>query len=126
MSTLGDGEYDIVIRVSCSEVQSAIPSASTTFSPLAKVVVDRRAPADFPQHARPAGPYFPGDDISIAFDEPIVCSVLSVQAKVSDGTMLSQSDFLVHCAENTLFLDFAPSMSATVRHARCVYVYKLH
>ncbi len=126
MSTLGDGEYDIVIRVSCSELQSALPSASTTFSPLAKVVVDRRAPADFPQHARPTGSYFPGDDISIAFDEPIVCSVLSIQGMVSDGTMLSQSDFLVRCAENTLFLDFAPAMSATVRHVMCTYIYRLH
>jgi hypothetical protein len=55
-----------------------------------------------------------------------VCSVLSVQAKVSDGTMLSQSDFLVRCAENTLFLDLAPAMSATVRHVRWIYISIFH
>jgi hypothetical protein len=111
---LVDGVYDIVISVSCGASKSLIPSASVTFSSIAKLVLDRSAPVEYPQHARPTGPYYPGDDISIPFNEAIVDSGITVTGKVSDGTTLSPSDLLVSYSENSVFLDFSPSMSILV------------
>ncbi len=114
ISSLADGEYEIVIHVGCEESTSLIPSASNTFSSVVKVMIDRSAPVEYPQHARPAGPYYPGDDISIAFNEAIMCSRLTVMANVNDSTSLRASDLLVKCSDNSLFIDFSPSMSVSV------------
>ncbi len=111
---LKDGEYELVIHVGCGTSKSLIPSASVTFSSIAKLVLDRAAPVEYAQHARPAGPYFPGDDISIPFNEAIVSSGITVTAKVSDGTTLNQNDLLVSYSDNSVFLDFSPSMSVLV------------
>ncbi len=113
VSLLNDGLYDIAIRVGCAPSKSLIPSASATFSAFAKVALDRKAPVEYGQHARPTGSYYPGDDISIAFNEAIA-SGFTVVGKVSDGTTLSQSDFLVSHSDNSVFLDFSPSMSVLV------------
>jgi hypothetical protein len=122
ISSLTDGEYEIVIHVGCGASKSPIPSASTTFSPITKLLLDRNAPIEYAQHARPAGPYFPGDDISIPFNEAIVSSGITVAAKVSDGTSLSTSDLLVSYSENSVFLDFSPSMSVLVwRDSACMH-----
>ncbi len=114
ISLLKDGEYEFVIHVGCGTSESLIPSASVTFSSIAKLVLDRNAPVEYAQHARPAGPYYPGDDISIPFNEAIVSSGITVTAKTNDGTTLSQDDLLVSYSENSVFLDFSPSMSILV------------
>jgi hypothetical protein len=114
VASLLDGEYDIVIRVSCGQSNALIPSGLMTHSNVSKVVLDRAAPVEYAQHMRPAGPYYPGDDISVAFNEDIVCSTVAVSAKVSSGITLSQSEFLMTCEGNSLFLDFSPSMSTLV------------
>jgi hypothetical protein len=111
ISSLKDGEYEFVIRVGCGTSKSPIPSASVTFSSIAKLVLDRSAPVEYAQHARPTGPYYPGDDISIPFNEAIVSSGITVTAKTNDGTALGQDDLLVSYSENSVFLDFSPSMS---------------
>ncbi len=107
--------YDIAIRVECAPSKSLIPSASATFSAFAKVALDREAPVEYGQHARPTGSYYPGDDISIAFNEAIA-SGLTVVGKVSDGTTLSQSDFSFR-TRTTL-------CSSTSRHP-CLFWYEL-
>jgi hypothetical protein len=114
ISSLKDGEYEFVIHVGCGTSKSLIPSASVTFSSIAKLVLDRSTPIEYAQHARPAGPYYPGDDISIAFNEAIVSSGVTVTAKVSYGTTLNQNDLLVSYSDNSVFLDFSPSMSVLV------------
>jgi hypothetical protein len=114
IDSLLDGEYDMVIRLSCAPSNAMIPSGLMTYSALAKLVLDRAGPVEFAQHVRPSGPYFPGDDISVAFNEDIVCSAVAVSAKVSSGATLSQSEFLMACKDNSLFLDFSPSMSTLV------------
>ncbi len=114
ISSLKDGEYEIVIHVGCGASKSPIPSASITFSSIIKLILDRSEPVEYAQHARPASPYFPGDDISIPFNEAIVSSGITVAAKVSDDTSLSASDLLVSYSENSVFLDFSPSMSVLV------------
>jgi hypothetical protein len=115
ISSLKDGEYEFVIHVGCGTSKSPIPSALVTFSSIAKLVLDRNAPVEYAQHARPAGPYYPGDDISIPFNEAIVSSGITVTAKTNDGTTLSQDDLLVSYSENSVFLDFSPTMSILVR-----------
>ncbi len=114
ISSLTDGEYDMMIQVGCEPSQSPLPSASMTYSPIANLLVDRQPPVEFAQHARPAGPYFPGDDISMAFNEPIVSSGITVTGLVSDGTTLGSDDFLQLYASNSVFLDFSPYMSVLV------------
>ena len=114
ISSLKDGEYEFVIHVGCGTSKSPIPSASVTFSSIAKLVLDRNAPVEYAQHARPTGPYYPGDDISIAFNEAIVGADITVAAKVSDGTTLSQNDLLVSHSADSVFLDFSPSMTVLV------------
>lgn len=115
ISTLNDGNYNIIIQVGCKPSKSLVPSASVTFSSIANVLLDRNAPIEYIQHARPAGPFYPGDDISMVFNEAIVCSELGVSGKVSDGSSIGQGDFLVSCSDNSVFLDFSPSMSIAVR-----------
>jgi hypothetical protein len=115
ISSLADGEYDIVIHVGCEASKSPVPSSSVTFSSIAKLLLDRNAPVEFAQHARPTGPYYPGDDISIAFNEAIVSSGISVMGKVSDGTTLGQNDLLLSHSDNSVFIDFSPSMTVLVR-----------
>ncbi len=114
MSSLADGEYDIAIRVGCAPSKSALPSASVTYSSSVKLVLDRNAPVELAQHARPAGPYYPGDDISMVFNEAIATSGISVLAKISDGTTLGMNDLLVLYSEKSVFIDFSPSMSVSV------------
>ncbi len=106
--------YELVIHVGCEESKSLVPSASSTHSSIAKLLLDRSAPVEYAQHARPAGPYYPGDDISMAFNEAIVSSGITVTAKTNDGTTFSQDDLLVSYSENSVFLDFSPSMSILV------------
>ncbi len=77
-------------------------------------LADTTAPKELAQHAQPKLDYFPGDDISMAFDEPIDCSVLAASLLVSDGSVISQSDLLVLCSGNSVFLDFSPTMSIVV------------
>ena len=105
----------MVIRLTCAPSNSSIPSGLMTYSPPAKLVLDRVAPVEYAQHVYPKGPYYPGDDISVAFNEEIVCSTVGVSAKVSSGITLSQSEFLIACKGNSLFIDFSPSMSTSVR-----------
>ncbi len=114
----------MIIRLSCAPSYSSIPSGLMTYSPLAKLVLDRAAPVEYAQHVYPKGPYYPGDDISVAFNEEIVCSNVNVSAKLSSGATLSQSEFLMACEGNSLFLDFSPSMSTLVWRAamRCAFV----
>jgi hypothetical protein len=114
IASLADGEYEFVIHVGCEQSKSPIPSASTTYSSIAKLVLDRSAPVEYAQHARPAGPYYPGDDISMAFNEAIVGSEMRVWANVSDGAALGAKDFLVSYSDKSVFLDFSPSMSVLV------------
>ena len=103
-----------MVQVGCEKSVSPLPSSSTTFSSIAMLLLDRQLPVEFAQHARPAGPYFPGDDISIAFNEPIIGSGITVTGKVSDGTTLDHDDFLKLFSSNSIFLDFSPSMSVLV------------
>jgi hypothetical protein len=114
IASLADGEYDIVIHVGCNTTKSAIPTATVSFSRIVNVRLDRNAPVEYAQHARPTGPYYPGDDISIAFNEAIVGADITVAAKVSDGTTLNQNDLLVSYSADSVFLDFSPSMTVLV------------
>ena len=125
VASLLDGEYEIVIRLSCGQSNDLIPSGLVTYSTASKVVLDRAAPVEYAQHVYPKGPYYPGDDISVAFNEDIVCSAVVVSAKVSSGVTLSQSEFLMTCEGNSLFLDFSPSMSIVVC-CRCWVNYVLN
>ena len=77
-------------------------------------LADTTAPKELAQHAQPKLEYYPGDDISMVFDEPIDCSVLAASLLVGDGSVISQSDLLVLCSENSVFLDFSPTMSIVV------------
>jgi hypothetical protein len=77
-------------------------------------LADTTAPKELAQHAQPKLEYYPGDDISMAFDEPIDCSVLAASLLVSDGSVISQSELLVLCSGNSVFLDFSPTMSIVV------------
>jgi hypothetical protein len=104
----------MIIRLTCGRSNSSIPSGLMTYSPPAKLALDRAAPVNYAQHVFPKGPYYPGDDISVAFNENILCSKVSVSAKIRPGATLSQSEFLMVCEGNSLFLDFSPSMSVLV------------
>jgi hypothetical protein len=77
-------------------------------------LADTTAPKELAQHVQPKLDYFPGDDISMAFDEPIDCSVLAASLLVGDKLVISQSDLLVLCSGNSVFLDFSPTMSIVV------------
>jgi hypothetical protein len=82
------------------------------------VTIDRKAPKEYAHHIRPVSSYMIGDDISVAFDEEIDCSLPLGVAVTGKGTgvSLQQSDFLVSCTGNSLFLDFAPTMGPSVSH----------
>jgi hypothetical protein len=114
VSALLDGEYAMMIQVRCEERASIKSSASVTTSFISKLLLDRREPVEYAQHTRPVGPYYPGDDISIAFNEEISHEDIIVSGKVSDGTRLNQIDLLVSYSDNSVFIDFSPSMSISV------------
>ncbi len=86
-------------------------------------LVDTTAPKELAQHVQPKQDYYPGDDISMAFDEPIDCSALSAFLLVNDGSVISQSDLLLLCSGNSVFLDFSPTMSIVVCLSTNVVVY---
>jgi hypothetical protein len=83
-------------------------------------LADTTAPKELAQHAQPKLDYFPGDDISMAFDEPIDCSVLVASLLLANSSVISQSELLVLCSGNSVFLDFSPTMSIVVRECMLV------
>ncbi len=105
-----DGVYELVVQVDCSTtaVVSPIEGIDQSFSKALVVTVDRKAPKEFSQHMRPTSVYFPGDDISVAFNEAIDCSLprlISATLSVAGGPTFSGSDLLVLCSENAVFID---------------------
>ncbi len=77
-------------------------------------LADTIAPKELAQHAQPKLEYYPGDDISMAFDEPIDCSVLNTSMLLSNGSSITQSNLLVLCSDNSVLIDFSPTVSGLV------------
>ncbi len=105
-----DGVYELVVQVDCSTtaVVSPIEGVDQSFSKPLVVAVDRKAPKEFSQHIHPTSVYFPGDDISVVFNEAIDCSlplVISATLSVAGGPTFSGSDLLVLCSNNAVFID---------------------
>ncbi len=115
-----DGTYELQLVSNCSAtgVISYPNGLDQSYSSILTVLIDRAAPRDFTQHIRPLGSYLPNDDISVPFNEPIDCASVSVKGMSSTNATLSKDSFVVMCSGNTLFLDFAPTLSPSVR-CRC-------
>ncbi len=119
VSGIADGIYELVAFVDCStsNIISPVDGVDQTFSVTLAVTLDRKAPVEHAQHARPQKTFYPGDDISMAFNEDLDCSLplsFTATGKTSDGTTIPQSDLLVACNGNSVFLDFSPSASISV------------
>jgi hypothetical protein len=120
VSNIADGIYELVAFVDCatSNVISPVDGVDQTYSVTLSVTLDRKAPVEFAQHARPQKTYYPGDDISMPFNENLDCSLplsFTATGTASGGVTIPQTDFLVACSGNTIFLDFSPSASISVR-----------
>ena len=119
VSGIADGIYELVAFVDCStsNIISPVDDVDQTYSVTLAVTLDRKAPVEHAQHARPQKTFYPGDDISMAFNEDLDCSLplsFTATGKASDGTAIPQSDLLVACNGNSVFLDFSPSASISV------------
>ena len=77
ISALTDGVYELVVLVDCStsNIISPIGGVDQAFSKSLFVTLDRKMPVEYAQHARPQKTYYPGDDISMTFNEDIDCSL---------------------------------------------------
>ena len=84
------------------------------------LAADYSPPKALTQLSLPKNSFYPGDEISMTFDEPIDCAVLVASLLVSDGSVMGQSNFVLVCSENSVLLDFSSSMSVAVCHVCCV------
>ena len=109
VANLADGDYELVSYIGChaSKAGSLLPSANETFSSIAWLTVDKRAPEDIFAHAQPSSSssYLACDDVSIAFNENIRCPAVLIMIMLSDGRTLFQDDLLVVCSGNQIFAD---------------------
>ena len=113
MITLQTQFSNTLIRVDIYNNSNSLDVWSWQFQ-YAQAIVDVSPPIELAQRFRPETSFLPGDDISIVFNEEIDCSKLSVMGRLSDGSVLDQSNFLVLCSLNQIFLDFLPTMTVSV------------
>ncbi len=118
VAALTDGDYELVSYIGCypSKSGSQLPFANETFSPVARLTIDKKAPEAIFAHAQPSstGTYLSGDDISMAFNENIKCPAAQIMFMLSDGRTIFQDELLVMCSGNRIFADFSPSMTTSV------------
>jgi hypothetical protein len=109
VAAVTDGEYELAAVVDCMVGGGEpVDGIDKSVSQPVTITIDRKAPAAYVQHARPTATYMPNDDISMPFDEALDCTNLAVSGSYTGGT-LSQSQLMVSCSSNTVFLDFAPT-----------------
>ena len=123
---LPEGAYELAVRTTCrASTSKALPGADSFVSKPVNGLVDRTAPTKFGQGSLPSNnAYFPGDEISISFNEEIDCSKpynFLVQLKLStipSKTLTPTTGLAVICKFNKLTFDFTSSAGISV----CVFV----
>ena len=108
---LADGQYEVAVRTACVPSKTGNKKLDESLSAVVDVTVDRTSPRSVQQASKPSGPYFPGDEISMAFDEDLDCSDVRASITMSDATVYSQAKLMVSCLNNKVFLDFASVVS---------------
>ena len=127
LSTIKDGNYEIVLHAACSSsvLASAPPRSADSFSDIVAVRLDQQAPfvllitSPADNTALP-----PGGMIALLFNEPIQCVEpltldVSVSADVSSTTMvLTASQLVIQCNHDTLQIFFSPNIDSIVGYFR--------
>jgi hypothetical protein len=90
---LVDGEYEFAVRTVCVPSKAGNKKIDDSLSAAIPLTIDRTNPQAVQQASKPAGPYFPGDEISMAFDEDLDCTSASVTITMSDATVFNQAKF---------------------------------
>ncbi len=108
---LTDGIYDLAVHIACVPSKTGNKKLDESLSGIIPLTIDRNSPRAVQQASKPAGPYFPGDEISMAFDEDLDCSHAHASITLSDATVLNQAKLRVSCLNNKVFVDFASVVS---------------
>ena len=111
VSDLVDGQYELAVRTVCVPSKTGNKKLDESLSAVISLTIDRTSPRAVQQASKPAGPYFPGDEISMAFDEDLDCTSASVTITMSDATVFNDAKLLVKCLNNKIFVDFASVVS---------------
>ena len=104
---LVDGQYELAVRTVCVPSKTGNKKLDESLSAVVTLVLDRTGPRAVQQASKPSGPYYPGDEISIAFSEDVDCTAVSVSVTMSDATVFNQAKLVVSCLNNKVFVDFA-------------------
>ncbi len=115
-SGLIDGQYEIAVRTVCLPSKTGNKKFDESLSAVVPLTMDLTSPRPIRQASKPAGAYFPGDEISMAFDEDLDCSGLRVSILLSDATVFNQAKLMVSCLSNKIFVDFASVILVCGRH----------
>lgn len=116
VAALPDGEYEVRFHAICMPSPGgAPPGIDENFSESVWGVVDREAPRQFGLIEPADGEYFPGDEISVSFDEPIYCSKpyrfrLSLEVEGLDRR-LDETSLVVVCEHRKISIGFRPNVS---------------
>ena len=104
---LEDGLYELAVRSVCTPSKTGNKKLDESLSAVIAVTFDRTSSRAIQQATKPADPYFPGDEISVAFNEDIECASAVATITLSDATVFNQAKLLVSCLNNKVFVDFA-------------------
>jgi hypothetical protein len=97
-----DGSYELGINVACG----------THFyvTGVAPVIIDRAAPRVLPALTRPSTRSASlADEVSVTFNEPVVCSSVSLVVADENGRVLTSAEYQLQCLNTKLVLVFDPS-----------------
>ena len=108
---LEEGLYDLAVRVVCVPSKTGNKKLDESLSAIVPLTIDRTSPRAVQQASKPAGAYYPGDEISMAFDEDLDCSRVRASITMSDATVFNQAKLMVSCLNNKVFVDFASVVS---------------
>ncbi len=111
----------------CSRSRTGNLDLELTTSPSWVFVIDRASPRALQQASKPSKSYFPNDEISIAFNEDVDCSLIVTLIFVNDEKKSSfpMDKLLVICQNNKVIVDFR-SVVAVCTESACCTVLALH
>ena len=128
-TAISDGQYELAIQVLCkASVARGLPGEDSFISPSVFGLIDRTPPAQFGQGLRPSNNfYFPGDEISVTFNEQIDCSrpynfmaSLSIpRTKAAPAKSLAAPLLNAFCNENKISFEFTSSSGIAVCELKC-------
>ena len=102
VTDIADGTYELGINVACG--------THVYVTGVAPVIIDRTAPRVLPALTRPSTRSASlANEVSVTFNEPVVCSSVSLVVADENGLVLTSSEYELQCTGTKLVLVFNPS-----------------